>query len=199
VRSSLHARRFIWKISQVAPLTTMKSRYFRTGARRLNVSGGGAIIIFTGVTMGINIRQKGQEGEREIQRALEPIIRKLMTDGGYLLPEKAIVQRNQNQSAVGGSDLSNTFGLAIEVKRQEQLSINTWWKQCETAADDNKEHPVLLYRQNGKKWRCVTLVWLHLPGGMQQQARAEMDWDSFLCWFEQWVRQKLVQGEVPRV
>ena len=34
--------------------------------------------------MSINIRQKGQEGEREIQRALEPIIRKLMTDGKWL-------------------------------------------------------------------------------------------------------------------
>lgn len=149
--------------------------------------------------MGINIRQKGQEGEREIQRALEPIVRRVMESGGYPLPDKPIIQRNQNQSAVGGSDLSNTFGLCIEVKRQEQLAINTWWKQCTEAADDNGEHPVLLYRQNGKKWRCVTLVWLPLPGGAQQQARAEIDWDSFLGWFEQWVERKLVGGEVPRV
>jgi hypothetical protein len=159
----------------------------------------GAIITFIEVSMGIDIRQKGQEGEREIQRALEPIIRKVMTEGGFPLPDKAIVQRNQNQSAVGGSDLSNTFGLAIEVKRQEQLSINTWWKQCETAAKDNDEWPVLLYRQNGKKWRCVTLVWLHLPAGAQRQGRAEFDMDTFLAWFEEWVRRKLVQGEVPRV
>ena len=149
--------------------------------------------------MSINIRQKGQEGEREIQQALEPIIRKVMSEGGYPLPEKAIVQRNQNQSAVGGSDLSNTFGMCIEVKRQEQLSINTWWKQCTKAATENNEHPVLLYRQSGKRWRCVTLVWLHLPCGAQQQARAEMDWDSFLGWFEEWVQRKLVAGEVPRV
>lgn len=149
--------------------------------------------------MSINIRQKGQEGEREVQRALESIVRKVMSEGGYPLPEKAIVQRNQNQSAVGGSDLSNTFGMCIEVKRQEQLSINTWWKQCTTAATENNEHPVLLYRQNGKKWRCVTLVWLHLPGGAQQQVRAEMDWDSFLHWFEEWVRRTLAQGGVPRV
>ena len=149
--------------------------------------------------MTINIRAKGQEGEREVQRALEPIVQRLLKTGGYPVPDKPIIQRNQNQSAVGGSDLSNTFGLCIEVKRQEQLSINTWWKQCTDAAKSKGETPVLLYRQNGKKWRCVTLVWLHLPGGMQQQARAEMDWDSFLGWFEQWVRQKLVKGEVPRV
>ena len=149
--------------------------------------------------MGINIRQKGQEGEREIQRVLEPIVRKVLERNGIPLPEKAIIQRNQNQSAVGGSDLSNTFGLCIEVKRQEALSIGTWWAQCVAAAKDNNEWPVLLYRQNGKKWRCVTLVWLHLPGGAQQQARAEFDMDTFLAWFEQWVQRKLVQGEIPRV
>ena len=149
--------------------------------------------------MSINIRQKGQEGEREVQRALEPIVRRVMEAGGYALPDKPIIQRNQNQSAVGGSDLINTFGMCIEVKRQEQLSINTWWKQCTTAATENSEHPVLLYRQNGKKWRCVTTLWLHLPGGAQQQARAEMDWDSFLHWFEEWVRRTLAQGAVPRV
>lgn len=148
--------------------------------------------------MGINIRQKGQEGEREIQRALEPIVRRVLVKLGIPVPDKAIVQRNQNQSAVGGSDLSNTFGLAIEVKRQEQLSINTWWAQCATAAKESNEHPVLLYRQNGKKWRCVTLVWLPLPGGAQKQARAEFDFESFLAWFEEWAERKIVQGEVPR-
>ncbi len=142
--------------------------------------------------MGINIRQKGQGGEREIVNALEPIVQRLLRDGGYPVPDKPVIQRNQNQSAVGGSDLSNTFGLAIEVKRQEQLAINTWWKQCEAAARTLNEHPVLLYRQNGKKWRCVTLMWLALPGGGQMQARAEMDWDSFLAWFEQWAQRKLV-------
>jgi Holliday junction resolvase len=142
----------------------------------------------------INIRQKGQEGEREIQRALEPIVRRVMQAtqaGNYPLPDKPIVQRNQNQSAVGGNDLSNTFGMSIEVKRQEQLSVNTWWQQCTAAAERNNEHPVLLYRQNRKKWRCVTLVWLHLPGGAQQQVRAEFDFDTFLHWFEQWVLRKI--------
>jgi hypothetical protein len=81
--------------------------------------------------------------------------------------------------------------MSIEVKRQEQLSVNTWWQQCTAAAERNNEHPVLLYRQNRKKWRCVTLVWLHLPGGAQQQVRAEFDFDTFLHWFEQWVLRKI--------
>lgn len=154
--------------------------------------------------MSINIRQKGQEGEREIQRALEPIVRKVMEAGGYALPDKPIIQRNQNQSAVGGSDLSNTFGMCIEVKRQEQLSVNTWWKQCTDAAKDNGETPVLLYRQNGKKWRCVVMAGVPLPARTTPldsllMFRAELSWDDFLAWFEQWVQRQLVLGHVPRV
>jgi hypothetical protein len=154
--------------------------------------------------MSINIRQKGQEGEREIQRALELIVRRVMEAGGYALPDKPIIQRNQNQSAVGGSDLSNTFGMCIEVKRQEQLSINTWWKQCTDAAKGNGETPVLLYRQNGKKWRCVVMVGLPLPARTTPldsllMFRAELSWDDFLAWFEQWVQRQLVLGHVPRV
>lgn len=154
--------------------------------------------------MSINIRQKGQEGEREIQRALEPIVRRVMEAGGYALPDKPIIQRNQNQSAVGGSDLSNTFGLCIEVKRQEQLSINTWWKQCTDAAKDNGETPVLLYRQNGKKWRCVVMAGVPLPARTTPldsllMFRVELSWDDFLAWFEQWVQRQLVLGHVPRV
>lgn len=144
--------------------------------------------------MSINIRQKGQEGEREIQRILEQIVRRVMAQTGFPAPEKAIIQRNQNQSAVGGSDLSGTFGLAIEIKRQEALSVNTWWKQCIVAANESSEHPVLLYRQNGKKWKCVTLVWLDLPNAKQQQIRAEFDMDTFEAWFEQWVTYKIIRG-----
>ena len=144
--------------------------------------------------MGINIRQKGQEGEREIQRALEPIVRKLLLQGGHPVPAKPIIQRNQNQSAVGGSDLSNTFGLAIEVKRQEQLSINTWWKQCETSANESGELPVLLYRQNGKKWKCVLYTWVNLPGNKHTRIRAEISWEDFLNWFELWVTEQLNSG-----
>lgn len=145
--------------------------------------------------MGINIRQKGQGGEREVQRALEPIVRSLMAKYGYPLADKAVVQRNQNQSAVGGSDLSNTFGLSIEVKRQETLSVNTWWIQCERQARDTGEVPVLLYRQNGKRWRCRTYMQVELPKGNSVATAmtviAEMEWPQFLLWFENWVDHKL--------
>lgn len=141
----------------------------------------------------INIRAKGQNGEREIVSALEPIVQRLLKEGGYPVPDKPVVQRNQNQSAVGGCDLTGTYGMAIEIKRQEQLSVNTWWAQCVAAAKTNSEHPVLLYRQNGKKWKCVTLVWLQLPAGGLKQTRAEFGWEEFLAWFEAWARIALVR------
>lgn len=141
--------------------------------------------------MTINIRAKGQNGEREVQQALEPIVRRVMQQLGHPLPEKAIVQRNQNQSAVGGADLTGTFGLSIEVKRQESLSINTWWAQCVKAAQENNEIPVLLYRQNGKKWKAVLMVDVPLHNTAAMVLRAEISWDDFLGWFEVWVRRKL--------
>ena len=67
--------------------------------------------------MSINIRQKGQEGEREIQRALEPIIRKVMTEGGFPLPDKAIVQRNQISEYIV-SEMADTLTKQEKALRQ---------------------------------------------------------------------------------
>lgn len=162
--------------------------------------------------MSINIRTKGQTGEREVAQALNPIVLRLLAKHGLPLPpvDKPPVQRNQNQTAVGGADLVGTYGLAIEIKRQEALSINAWWQQCTTQARNNGEVPVLVYRQNGKKWRVVLLAALVLPdrkqkvfdeqqrcvlwqavGSRNTIARVEIDWDTFLAWFERWVDCKL--------
>ena len=155
----------------------------------------------------INIRAKGANGEREVAKALNAIIQKCMQDEGFtpsqVLAAANSVQRNQNQSAVGGNDLSHTFGMSIEVKRQEALAINSWWKQTEAAAKPNNELPVLIYRQNGQKWSVVTLGSLHLPpvSGSQYGSftcRLEMSWDAFQSWFALWVTRKLQAGELPR-
>ncbi|MDD5385365.1 MAG: hypothetical protein PHG89_10860 [Gallionella sp.] len=145
----------------------------------------------------INIRTKGQEGEREIVRQLDYIIQKVAKEHGYEL-NGASVQRNQNQSAVGGCDLSNTFGLAIEVKRQEQLAINTWWDQTVAQAKRNNEVPVLLFRQNRKAWRCVVNGEIPLAHESTVPARVEISWESFLAWFQIWVHQKMKLGEQAR-
>ena len=147
--------------------------------------------------MPLNARQKGATGEREIADMLNFIIYKVMKDDlGYpeseALKAMSSVQRNQNQSAVGGNDLTNCLGLSIEVKRQEALSVPAWWRQCEAAAQRNGEVPVLMYRQNRKAWHVMTYMWLQLPDGKQVRVLAETDMDSFKAWFREWARDKLM-------
>ncbi len=144
----------------------------------------------------INIRAKGQEGEREVARAMNSIVETVLTKHGITLPDKPIVQRNQNQSAVGGSDLTNPFHLAVEVKRQEQLSVNTWWKQCCTAAIADGAVPVLVYRRNKQAWSVVMLVDVALGDGSHVSGvRAEIAWDAFLQWFYNLVDRRVARGE----
>jgi len=150
--------------------------------------------------MGINIRTKGQEGEREVAKLLNGIVAAVRSESN--LPAYAtndeLFQRNQNQSAVGGSDLSCPMPLEIEIKRQEALSINTWWKQTVASAERTQGIPILMFRQNHKKWRImmygeVPLLpdtfnrYLALP-----QCRVEIDPDTFKRWFklyyEEWLR-----------
>lgn len=150
----------------------------------------------------IDVRQKGAGGEREICDALNLIIAKVMRQLQYTEDEVRLaaksVQRNQNQSAVGGNDLTNTFGLSIEVKRQETLSIPAWWRQTTEAANRNNEHPVLLWRQNGKKWNCMTKGYVHLPNDQFVGVDVTINFDTFRAWFEHWVYTKLKEGHEVR-
>lgn len=139
--------------------------------------------------MAINIRQKGASGERELATELNMLINVVRLQLGMPVAVEPIVQRNQNQSAVGGCDLVGTFGFAIEVKRQENLSINTWWKQCLKSAEDLEEVPVLIFRQNGKKWRVILLADVPVPGtGRFHLTRCEITFEDFEGLFKAAVR-----------
>lgn len=137
--------------------------------------------------MGANPRTKGQSGEREIADALNYVVFSEMKKQGDPKPIINSIQRNQQQSAVGGADLTNTFDLAIEVKRQEALAINTWWAQCVKSAERNGHIPVLVYRQNRGKWKvvmnCELLVSQHGTQVRHLQVRAEISWEDFLAYF----------------
>lgn len=142
--------------------------------------------------MTINVRTKGQTGEREVAKLLNAIVAKVRAKNA--LPKLATIdelfQRNQNQSAVGGSDLSNPLYLDIEVKRQEALSINTWWTQVVDAADRSGGIPILIFRQNQKKWRICMFGNVPLqPTSASAYAclssvRVEIDLPTFEHWFE---------------
>jgi hypothetical protein len=150
----------------------------------------------------VNPRTKGAEGERQVYKMLNQIIVEVMTGLAYPAEEiekaKTMVQRNQNQTAVGGCDLTNTFGIAFEVKRQEQLAIPEWWRQVTKAAEKNNELPVLIFRQNNKAWRIRTYGFLHTPGPNggwgSVQGIVEIDEPTFKQWFRAWVTGKLQNG-----
>lgn len=145
--------------------------------------------------MAINIRTKGQEGEREVARAMNSIVESVLTNKGFALPLKPVIQRNQNQSAVGGHDLSNPFCLGIEVKRQEALSVNTWWSQCIKSCVATADIPVLVYRKNKAKWSVILLVDLPVGDGVHvSRVRAEIEWDAFLQWFYTFVSRRIDNG-----
>ena len=86
-------------------------------------------------------RQKGQRGEREICKILEEKL------GGEF-------KRNLMQTAEGGYDVLGLDGWAIEVKFQEKLSIEKWWKQTVEQATNGKK-PVLFFRRSREDWRVV--------------------------------------------
>lgn len=144
--------------------------------------------------MGINIRQKGAGAEREIADELNLIINVVRMQLGMQVMAKPQVQRNQNQTAVGGCDLVGTYNYAIEVKRQEALSINTWWKQCCVSAEELGMTPVLLFRQSKQKWRV--LLYANVPsssGQTHHKVRAEISWDDFKAMFREAVTEDFKQ------
>jgi hypothetical protein len=148
--------------------------------------------------MGINIRTKGAGGEREICDMLNAILYARMKKLGYaketLLEALKAFQRNQNQTAVGGSDITNPFRLSIEVKRQEALSLNTWWKQCVTSAESEGALPVLIYRQNHKPWRVRTYGYLMRSDfkGTSMRCAVEIDYETFQQWVDLWMEPMIV-------
>lgn len=148
--------------------------------------------------MGINVRTKGQTGEREIATALNKEVAKVRLESELPKLDKRdeLFQRNQNQSAVGGDDLTNPLGLSIEVKRQENLSLNAWWKQTTKSADRQPGNfPILIYRKNRQKWRCRMMGGISLEKGNLVDPELYLDcicvdisFDDFLLWFRHYYR-----------
>ena len=101
--------------------------------------------------MSASQRNKGAAGERELFA---------------LLTEQlgVTVTRNLSQTRGGGADSLNVEGWAIEVKRQEALSIASWWTQTQRQAEQTGRKPALFYRQSRKPWRAVLDLHHIAPG-----------------------------------
>jgi len=120
-------------------------------------------------------RQKGSRGERELAKLLNE---KFDLDAS----------RNLTQTREGGEDINlNAIGICIEVKRQEALSVNTWWKQISNAAAQANLMPVLAYRQNRKKWKFVLPATLLSP---EIKGKIELHEDVFFSFLENWISTK---------
>lgn len=90
---------------------------------------------------GKHSRNKGQNGERELLKWMHET---------FSLPARP--KRNHEQTAIGGADCIDIPGYAIEVKRQEELYVDAWWKQTTRQALNHGAFPILAYRKNRCKW-----------------------------------------------
>jgi Holliday junction resolvase len=129
------------------------------------------------------IRNKGAVGEREIKdrfiAAMAWIEAQFVIEGE---PQSEKVKRNSTQSDRGGHDLIGIPGLCIEVKRQEALSVGSWWEQAVTQATRFGGLPVLIYRQNKRAWRVRTWGALHLDGA-SAWAVVECELEEFMRFY----------------
>lgn len=121
--------------------------------------------------MTLNARTKGQDGEREVIKLLLPIVREV-------LGPNASMSRNLEQYQKGGHDIVGIPWLAIEVKRQEELMIEDWWRQTLRQTSGPEVVPLLIFRQNRKRWRVMT--WGQVG---ELTCRVEITLDDFLLFF----------------
>ena len=127
----------------------------------------------------INIRTKGQNGEREAARLLQEFAGPVAAHCGVPVPK---FERNILQSRQGGYDLVGVDWLALEVKRQELEYNPAWWDQVRRAAGPGQE-PVLMWRQNRRPWRFKLTLWSQV-GRKKVPIEAVLDETNFKSWFQ---------------
>jgi Holliday junction resolvase len=98
--------------------------------------------------MGTMQRSKGARAERELCAMLEAEL-------------GLKVRRNVDQARVGGADCVQVQGFAIEIKRRENLSRPTWWRQAVAQAATLGQEPMLFYRRSREPWAA----WVHTRNG----------------------------------
>ena len=147
--------------------------------------------------MGLANLNKGKTGEREmaiiLRSELQNVCRNMGLNRDIEMRLIREIQRNQNQSAVGGSDI-NFFGLNFEVKRREQLQIEAWWKQVLKSVEGTDNIPILAYRQNHKKWKFMLFAVIPLGNGQGVNVRVNVEYEQFMIWFRLYVSHYLVKN-----
>jgi hypothetical protein len=130
-------------------------------------------------------RNKGKRGEREVIGLMQLTVFEIYKAHELECPR---LQRNTLQSDRGGYDIVGIDWLALEVKYQETLQLDKWWKQ--TIEQAMKGEPVLVYRSNHQPWRVMMHALLGGPGA-GVTVPVIVDFDSFLRWFRIRLSQEL--------
>lgn len=123
---------------------------------------------------------KGKRGEREFAYILNTLL------GEFNLRRRSLNRPPLRFNAVAdphgnNADIISIDGLAIEVKRQETLTLGMWWDQACRQADRISAIPVVAYRKNRGKWNIL------LPGyllGIGIRGYIQCDMDTFSDWLE---------------
>lgn len=95
-------------------------------------------------------KAKGSGGEYEVIS--------LLTGWAAEVGVTLTLERNLEQTRMGGADINGVVGMEVEVKRVENLVISNAWAQVCKAAQRSGKHPFLIHRQNRKPWRVRTTV-----------------------------------------
>lgn len=89
----------------------------------------------------INSKRKGKVAELNIAHILQ--------DHGYDARRTAQYCGNTGDA----SDVVGLDGFHIEVKHQERIEIDKWWKQTTHDAKESGTIPLLVFRKNRQNWR----------------------------------------------
>ena len=95
----------------------------------------------------MNGRDKGKRGEREFFN--------LMNE---LLGEQDAFVRNLTQVRGGGEDGDTQYPVAVEVKRQENLSYPAAIRQAKEQAAKAGKVPVLAHKRNREYWNVLLIL-----------------------------------------
>ena len=132
---------------------------------------------------------KGKRAEREIVKALQPVLDKVTDELGV---ESILIQRNTLQSHKGGYDLVGINWMAPEVKMHETFNIAVWWKQTVMQCEANQE-PILFYRKSRVKWRVRMKMYAAL-NDKRFFCVADISLADFLVYFEHRCKIDLLEG-----
>ena len=129
---------------------------------------------------GLTSRNKGKRGEREVVKLLQSACDEVYE---YYAHPAPVFERNQMQSNLGGYDNVGLEWLAVEVKFQEQLQPDAWWKQTTEQAGD-EQIPVLFYRKSRMKWRVRMFACLLVGDNDFNEYCCDIHLQDFVNWFQ---------------